>query len=131
MNKFISGSLMALGVLFIIVLLIGLGFYVSMSMKSEAVPFSTSVPKQTQTQNSDTNDTASTPSPAVNTPFVLSAAQRQALSTFGIDPNTVPSSITPAQEACFTAKLGSERVSEIKSGATPSAMDFFKVKACL
>lgn len=61
----------------------------------------------------------------------LSPAQEKALETFGIDAASVPSSITPAQEACFTAELGAERVAEIKAGDMPTPAEFFKAKSCV
>lgn len=61
----------------------------------------------------------------------LSPAQEKALETFGVDAASVPSSITPAQEACFTAELGAERVAEIKAGDMPTPTEFFKAKACV
>lgn len=62
---------------------------------------------------------------------VLSPAQEQALEAFGIDPATVPTEITPDQEACFVARLGEARVAEIKAGATPTATEFFKARDCI
>ena len=34
----------------------------------------------------------------------------------GIDPKTVPTKISPEQEACFSTVIGAERVAEIKAG---------------
>lgn len=62
---------------------------------------------------------------------VFSDTQVKALETFGIDPTTLPSSITPEQEACFVEKLGQPRVDEIKAGGSPTAMEFFKAKDCV
>ena len=61
----------------------------------------------------------------------LSAAQEKALEALGVDPTSVPSSITPAQEKCFVSVLGAARVVEIKAGDTPSATEYFKAKGCL
>ena len=61
----------------------------------------------------------------------LNAAQEKTLETLGVDPASVPSSITPAQEKCFVSVLGASRVVEIKAGDTPSATEYFKAKGCL
>lgn len=62
---------------------------------------------------------------------LLSPTQEKVLETFGVDPADVPSSITPAQAACFEEKLGSKRVEEIKAGDSPTALEFFTAKGCL
>ena len=61
----------------------------------------------------------------------MTEGQRQTLASFGIDPNSLPSTITPAQEECFKTKLGSARFAEIAAGASPSAMEFFSAKSCI
>ena len=61
----------------------------------------------------------------------LSTGQENALEAIGIDPGSLPSTITPAQEACFVAKLGAARVAEVQAGATPTAAEFFSAKGCL
>ncbi len=61
----------------------------------------------------------------------LSAEQTAALKTVGVDPNTLPTTISPDQEACFIGILGASRVAEIKSGATPTATEFFAARGCI
>jgi hypothetical protein len=61
----------------------------------------------------------------------LNATQERALEVVGIDPAKVPTTITPEQEACFTEKLGAERVEEIKAGASPGTAEIFKARACV
>ena len=68
---------------------------------------------------------------SAGTPSYLSESQEKALKTFGIDPASVPSEITPEQEACFEAKLGEERVAEIKAGDSPTATEYFNAKDCM
>ncbi len=99
------------------------------------------VPVNTDSGSSSTTDTTSTndinpapdaPDTAAGTPaetLPLTPSQRQAAENFGIDPNSIV--ITPAMEACFIDKLGAERVNEIKNGAAPNAMDFFRAGSCL
>jgi hypothetical protein len=59
------------------------------------------------------------------------SAQREALESVGINPESVISNITPAQLACFVSILGSARVAEIKAGAVPTSAEFFSVRSCL
>jgi hypothetical protein len=53
------------------------------------------------------------------------------LEKIGVDPAKLPQEITPEMEKCFTESLGEARVKEIKDGAEPGVMDFFKAKNCL
>lgn len=61
----------------------------------------------------------------------LSSGQEQVLETIGIDPASLPTSITPEQEACAVSILGEARVNEIKAGATPTVIEAYRVKECL
>ena len=60
----------------------------------------------------------------------LSATQEAALRSIGIDPATVPSSITPEMKECFTAKLGVVRVNEILKGSQTTALEVIETKEC-
>lgn len=128
MNRFFSGSLMILGVIFIIVIFIGVGFYIA-STQNPGTKSSSSV-----TNNPNTNTgtvVGATPTPRESTPFVLTDGQKQAINSFGIDPSTIPLTVSPEVEACFVSALGGEKVAEIKAGGIPSAFDFFKAKGCI
>ena len=72
-----------------------------------------------------------TPSSQVDKNPALSEKQEKTLETFGIDPASVPSSITPEQESCFIKILGQARVNEIKAGDSPTATEYFKAKGCI
>ncbi len=61
----------------------------------------------------------------------LTPGQENALILIGIDPSGIPTKITPEQEACFVGKLGQERVDEIKSGDSPTAVEVFTAKDCV
>jgi hypothetical protein len=65
------------------------------------------------------------------TSFVLSAAQKQALMSLGLEAGAVPSVITVEQEACFVSVLGAEKAEAIKTGDIPSNFDFFRLKKCI
>ena len=62
---------------------------------------------------------------------MLNEQQETALETLGIDPATLPSTISPEQEACFESQIGAERVREIKAGDTPTAAEILKGRGCL
>jgi hypothetical protein len=117
MKKFFTAFFVVMGVIFTTIILIIISFIIfsSLTGKTPSVPgFSDTA------SNSDSSESTNG----------LSSSQADALKSFGIDPSVV-SSISPEQEACFTAQLGAERVAEIKAGATPSAGDFFNAKSCL
>ncbi len=61
----------------------------------------------------------------------LNAAQADALRAVGIDPAKLPTTITPAQEGCFTSILGAARVAEIKAGRAPTTEEIFAARTCL
>ncbi|MBU0660925.1 hypothetical protein KKG22_01955 [Patescibacteria group bacterium] len=60
----------------------------------------------------------------------LSEDQEQTLDKLGIDVSTLPTSITPEQQACAVEKLGQDRVLEIVGGASPSAIELVKAGSC-
>lgn len=61
---------------------------------------------------------------------LLNEQQEAQLEGLGIDPATLPAQITAEMEACFTAKLGQERTSQIIQGSAPTPTDFFKAQSC-
>jgi hypothetical protein len=61
---------------------------------------------------------------------ILSPDQEKTLRSYGINPVSLPSTITPEMQACFVSKLGSTRVAEIKNGSAPTASDYFAAKSC-
>ena len=62
---------------------------------------------------------------------MLNESQEAVLETFGIDPASLPATITPEQEACFIEAIGADRVEEIKAGDTPTATEIFRGRGCL
>lgn len=127
MNKTLNIVFVVLGVLFIVVLLVGTGFYLSLDQTSNTASY-TAAPAAAV---SSSGTSSTTEQQEVDEEFILTDNQKQALSSFGIDPASVPSTISAEQEACFVAELGGSRVAEIKAGASPSAIDFFKAKGCI
>jgi hypothetical protein len=120
MKKFFTIFFVTLGVIFSIIILIVIYLFIADPFKIKPLLFgskATTSQKATSTQ----------------TPSGLSDSQKKALEAVGVNPATLPSpsSITPAQEACFTSKLGATRVAEIKAGASPTAVEIFTAKACI
>jgi len=62
---------------------------------------------------------------------LLNESQEAVLEAVGIDPASLPSSVSTEQEQCFLRILGAARVSEIAEGAAPSASELFAVAECL
>lgn len=58
----------------------------------------------------------------------LPEAQQSILTTFGFGENII---ITPQMQVCAEAKLGTARLAEIVSGATPNLMEATSLVSCL
>lgn len=116
MKKFFTIFFVTLGVIFLVLILVGAYLFVFDPL---------------HLRSGSNESTAPTGAAQVDKNPILSPSQEQALETFGIDPATVPSSITPEQEACFTKILGAARVAEIKAGDSPTATEYFKAKSCI
>lgn len=61
---------------------------------------------------------------------LLSTEQEIILESIGVDTQTLPTQISPAQEQCAIEALGVERVNQIKQGASPSLDDYLKAQDC-
>lgn len=108
-----------LGVIFFILLLAGLYFWLTDPFNIKPLLFPSQSPEsQTATKSSGSN-------------IILTNEQTAALKNLGIDTGKLPSTISPAMEACFVTELGSARVNEIKQGSPVTAIDLFKAKPCL
>jgi hypothetical protein len=142
MKTFLTRFFVTLGVLFFLLLCAGAYLWfadpfelrplVSMLMTpaaSHSTPSADSNAASAETPSA--TDSTSPSAVQAEAKSSLSPEQVSALEKIGIDPATLPTTITPAQEACFTEKLGAPRVAEIKAGATPSAAEFFTARSCL
>ncbi|OGG86050.1 hypothetical protein A2392_01115 [Candidatus Kaiserbacteria bacterium RIFOXYB1_FULL_46_14] len=118
MKKFLNIFFVALGGVFFCLLMVGALLFILDSYQIR--PMVTDL-----TGKGDTSETTADKNPA------LSPTQEKTLETFGIDPASVPSSITPEQEACFIEILGEARVTEIKNGDSPTMTEYLKAKACI
>ncbi len=118
MKKLLNIFFVTLGIIFFIIILTAGYFFIfdPLNIKSFFIDNTSS------SRNLDSNEDSH--------PY-LNESQESTLRTFGIDPASLPTEITPEQEACFESKLGEERVNEIKSGDSPSEEDYFKAKDCI
>jgi hypothetical protein len=130
------------GVIFLILLVIGGYLFVTDPYGLKPLLFGSPAPTQNSATPSpsmlgnvqtDTNDSTEgeIQGQVSEGGFELSSAQVQALISLGIDPASVPSSISAEQETCFKGVLGEARVAEIKSGAVPSAFEFMRAESCI
>jgi hypothetical protein len=138
MNQTLNQILVVFGVIFLVLLIILGIFFIADPYNIKPLIFG-SIPKTITVQKeenpkeelSEVDNSTTTTETNNGGGFTLSTEQKQALVSFGIDPATVPSTISAEQEACFTAVLGASRVEQIKAGAVPSAVEFFKAKSCI
>lgn len=105
----------------LILLIVGIAYLMANLNISTEVPSLTITP--TEKTTSDT--------PPEDKHPLLNEVQEKALETIGIDPASVPSSISPEQEQCFVDALGQKRVDEIKAGAAPTPADLFTARNCV
>jgi hypothetical protein len=122
MKKFLNIFFVTLGVIFFILILAGAYFFVTDPLNLKPILFGSDSETVSEVSGSGTQ---------VDKNPVLNDSQEKALETFGIDPSSLPSEITPEQEKCFENAIGKTRVTEIKNGDSPSALEFFKAKDCI
>ncbi len=121
MKKFLNVFFVVLGAIFLVVILFSIYFYVADPMGLKPL---------LELRNGTNSGVTSGPGSTEGASSGLSAEQSAALQKLGIDPSTIPTSFTPAQEACANSKIGAQRVTEIKNGGMPSISEYSAVKAC-
>lgn len=119
MKQALNIFFVSLGVIFLILILFGIFFYVIDPLNLRST-FSTSSVNWSSNSNASEDRNPQ-----------LNASQEKALQSFGINPASVPSSISPEQQACFEEKLGKQRVEEIRGGASPTMQDYMLARSCL
>ena len=138
MVKIIKTFFVALGVIFFILLVIVIYFFIKdpynlrpilMPVISEMIFPNSSSSDDLKTISNNTPEY--TTSLKVNGSSSLTSDQANALKAIGVDPNSLPTTITPEQEECFVKIFGQTRVNEIKAGGTPTATEFIKGTSCL
>jgi len=117
MKKILNIFFVILGVIFFIIILLGVYFYIADPLHLKPIIVG--------------NEVSESASDDVDTHPLLNESQERALEIFGIDPADVPNEITPEQEQCFEETLGEDRVSEIKTGDTPTPTDYFNARSCI
>lgn len=127
MNITIKNVFEVLGVLLVVLFLIGAVFNLLVRLDAST---SDSISLQANTSAYAAASVVEQSSVS-GTSFVLSAAQKQALMSLGLEAGAVPSVITVEQEACFVSVLGAEKAEAIKTGDIPSNFDFFRLKKCI
>jgi hypothetical protein len=125
MKKALNIFFVVLGVIFFIILLVIAGLFIFNSASSETdtpASFQGAVTLMTGGE---------VPSDGIDSNPALNESQETALETVGIDPASLPTSISPKQEACFIELIGLDRVEEIKAGDTPTVTEIFRGRGCL
>lgn len=125
MKNVLTSIFITLGVIFFILILIAGYFFVTDPYNLKPLIFGS------DSETIEKKPSEEVPGAVVSGGFTLSESQKQALVSVGIDPASVPSSISVEQESCFVGYLGADRVAEIKAGAVPNALEFMKVKPCI
>lgn len=135
MRTFISWFFYVLGVVFFFILLSGTYLYVSDAYGIKTFVSVMTSPHSTtpSTENSQhvvsDEKTATVPQQKDANPY-LSASQEAALENVGINPATLPTSVSDTQRTCLINAVGEARANEIKAGAMPTAVEIFKAKSC-
>lgn len=128
MNQTLTTTFVILGILLLALVVMATGAYLYRNLLDGDGSESTStITSEESPMRTNTN----TATPAADLSFTLSDDQIRALTALGIDPDSLPETITAAQSECFTEALGSERVAEIRAGAVPGPLELLKVKGCL
>ncbi|MDC1205572.1 hypothetical protein N8083_01865 [Candidatus Pacebacteria bacterium] len=130
MKKFLNVFFVTLGVIFFLLMLCAAYFYIADPYNLRPLLFGSgsAMPEvfvETDIVKDSNVDTKEDGHP------LLDEGQEEALENIGIDPRNLPTEITPAQEMCFEDVLGKERVTEIKTGAEPTAIELFRALVCL
>ncbi len=141
MKRFFEVFFMVLGVIFFIIILVGIYFFIVDPLNIKPLIFNQKEQQECDYIDADClpgdtsmmKDIDAKPSsiiPGGKNPN-LSPTQEKALESVGIEPENVSTSFTPEQITCFEKILGQERVAEIKAGDTPTATEFYKAKGCI
>ncbi|PIY92999.1 MAG: hypothetical protein CO030_01570 [Candidatus Magasanikbacteria bacterium CG_4_9_14_0_2_um_filter_42_11] len=109
MKRFLNIFFVTLGVIFFLLILAGIYFYVADPLELKPL-FGQIFGEET----ASTTEESATPTGTTDKHPLLSASQEQALEKVGINPATLPTTITPAMEQCFYEKLGATRATEMK-----------------
>lgn len=104
----------------LVVLTLGVGFFIGRFTAPSGVVYGGKAVSE--------NSGSSSPTVAAVSAANLNDGQRKMLAALGINADEIV--ITEAMVACAEAKLGAQRMEEIKNGATPSFSEGAKLVAC-
>lgn len=135
MKKFLNVFFVTLGVIFSIIILSVIYLFIFDPLNLKPLIFGTTTTTTATTATNKTETVKKADEKSNNTEgnveFSFSDAQKKTLQSFGIDPDTLPTTITVTQQTCLEGKFGAARFSEIKAGASPNAIEFYNAKSCL
>ncbi|OGH87001.1 MAG: hypothetical protein A2206_00370 [Candidatus Magasanikbacteria bacterium RIFOXYA1_FULL_40_8] len=120
--KILNYFFTVLGVIFFLIIMLGVYLFVAdpFNLRPMLSSFNLS-PSGITTEASKTGD---------KNPL-LNSDQEKMLESIGVNPETLPSELTPEMEKCLIEKVGAQRADEIVKGDKPTAIDLFKASACL
>jgi len=133
MKKFLNVFFVTLGVIFFIILLFISYLFIFDPLNLKPLIFGSNSNVNTTTTKTETgkNSEQNQNNSNENVSFSFSDAQKKTLQSFGIDPATLPTTITVTQQTCLEGKFGAARFAEIKAGASPTVIEFYNAKSCL
>lgn len=126
MKRVIEVGLMLCGVLFLIELAILGWFYVADPLEMFGSGAAAGI-KATVTPGTASDTSTNTTTEAGSGSGSPSQAQVEAAAAVGVE---IPA-FTETQLQCFVGIFGEARVTEIKNGAVPTALEMYKGKSCL
>lgn len=131
MNTMTAQTSIIFGIVLALLLLAIGYFFLSASTTNSDIQPRTDQAASVEARTESASETGTPNDRAAASGFTLSAAQVEALVSLGVDPESVPDSISAEQETCFVATLGEERVAEIKGGAVPGGLEFMRAQSCI
>lgn len=137
MKKILNLFFVTLGVIFFCLIIFASYLYIADPLNIKPLLKALQSSPTTETVASSTSTNAQSPAEAnaetteEDKNPILNSTQENALEIIGVDPASLPTSITPEQEACFVSILGQTRVDEIKAGNLPTATEFFQARGCI
>ncbi|MBP6881450.1 MAG: hypothetical protein KBC35_02385 [Candidatus Pacebacteria bacterium] len=130
MKKFLIISSILLVITIVLVVIVF--YYVSFQLKSGQNAADTAdAPATTINEKTGTPATISTatPTPIPLRDLPINDSQQKVLETVGVEIDTFV--ITPAMQVCAAEKLGADRMANIVSGDTPTALETARLVPCL
>lgn len=111
----------------LIVIALGVGFYIGNSSSNSSGVLMEDVVTDTQNSSGDGTPAVAEEGTTISTNN-LTDGQKRLLGLLGVDADNIV--VTPAMEACANAKVGEVRMQEIIAGATPSLGEGADLLAC-